>query len=411
MTQLQITLDEQLLHQLFLGNSKESGMNILLETILNQVLKAQAGEQVSAEKYERSEARTDYRNGSYPRQLKTRVGTLSLNVPRLRNGHFSTDLFKRYQRSEQALVLSLMEMVINGVSTRRVSQITEELCGTDFSKTTVSDLCGQLDPVVKGWNNRPLRGNYPFLFVDAVYTKVRENGRVRSCGVLISYGINDKGYRTILGLKIDDSESTDAWKNYFDWLKSRGLKSVDMVISDDHGGIVSAVQKAFQGATWQRCQAHFLRNVHDRLPKALKSEGTEQVKAILYAPNLEVARTLLNAFLKDYQDKAPKVTELVEDAFDDVTAVLPLPEPYRRRLRTTNGMERLNEEFRRRERVIRIFPNRQSVIRLMGSVLMEKDEKWIEGRHYLKMEDYFEWRAKQPKSPDRSSNVTTLYPG
>ncbi|WP_346222279.1 IS256 family transposase [Heyndrickxia faecalis] len=411
MAQLQITLDEQLLHQLFLGDSKESGINALLEAILNQVLEAQASEQLKAEKYERNEARIDYRNGSYPRQLKTRVGKLSLYVPRLRNGHFSTDLFQRYQRSEQALVLSLMEMVINGVSTRRVSQITEELCGSDFSKSTVSNLCGQLDPVVTGWNNRPLEGSYPFLFVDAIYTKVRENGRVRSRGVLISYGVNEKGYRSILGLKVDDSESTEAWKNYFDWLKSRGLKGVDVIVSDDHGGLVSAVQKAFQGATWQRCQAHFLRNVHDRLPKHLESEGTEQVKAILHAPDIETAHTLLQSFLNTYQDKAPKVTEMVEEAFDDVTAALSLPEPYRRRLRTTNGMERLNEKFRRREQVIRIFPNRDSVIRLMGSVLMEKDEKWAEGRRYLKMEDYFEWKAKQPKSSDQSNKATDIYSG
>ncbi|TGA95347.1 IS256 family transposase [Sporolactobacillus shoreae] len=409
MAQLQITLDEQLLHQLFLGDAKNSGMNALLEAILNQVLKAQASEQVKAEKYERSEERTDYRNGSYPHQLKTRVGNLTLNVPRLRNGHFSTDLFHRYQRSEQALVLSLMEMVINGVSTRRVSQITEELCGTDFSKTTVSDLCGHLDPIVVGWNNRPLKGSYPFLLVDAVYTKVRENGRIRSRGILVSYGINEEGYRTILGLKIDDSESTEAWQNYFHWLKARGLKGVDVVVSDDHGGLVSAVQKAFQGATWQRCQAHFLRNVRDRLPKPLKSEVSEQVKAILHAPDVLTAQTLLHSFLAVYQEKAPRVTELVDAAFDDVTAVLALPEPYRRRLRTTNGMERLNEEFRRRERVVRIFPNQDSVVRLMGAVLMEQDEKWSDGRCYLKMEDYFDWKAKQPKTTP-SSKVTAIYP-
>ncbi|SFH01200.1 IS256 family transposase [Sporolactobacillus nakayamae] len=409
MAQLQITLNEQLLHQLFLGDSKESGVDALLEAILNQVLQAQAGEQVKADRYEHNEERTDYRNGTYPRNLKTRVGKLSLNVPRLRNGHFSTDLFARYQRSEQALALSLMEMVINGVSTRRVSQITEELCGTEFSKTTVSSLCGRLDPVVNGWNNRPLEGSYPFLFVDAVYTKVREDGQVRSRGVLISYGINEKGYRTILGLKIDDSESTEAWKNYFDWLKGRGLKGVDVVVSDDHGGLVAAVQKAFQGATWQRCQAHFLRNVRDHLPKALKSEGGEQVKAILHAPDLTTARTLLQGFLNTYQEKAPKATALVEAAFDDVTAVLPFPEAYRHRLRTTNGMERLNEEFRRRERVIRIFPNRESVIRLMGSVLMEMNEKWLEGRRYLDMTNYAEWKAQKLQKQNQKSKVTSIY--
>lgn len=411
MAQLQITLDEKILHQLFFGNTHESGVKALLESILNQVLQAQAGEQLNAGKYERCEERTDYRNGVYPRTLKTRVGKLNLNIPRLRNGHFSTDLFSRYQRSEQALDLALMEMVINGVSTRRVSQITEKLCGTEFSKTTVSDLCGRLDPVVNGWNNRPLEGRYPFLFVDAVYTKVRENERVRSRGVLISYGINEKGQRTILGLKIDDSESTEAWTHYFDWLKGRGLKGVDVVVSDDHGGLVKAVRKAFQGATWQRCQAHFLRNVRDALPKNLRTEGHARVRTLLHAPNMETARVLLRSFLDDYQDKAPKATQLVEEAFDDVTAVLPLPELYRRRVRTTNVLERLNLEFRRREQVIRIFPNRESINRLMGSLLQEKNEIWSEERCYLKMDDYFVWKQDQSKKQHQSSKITTINPG
>jgi Transposase and inactivated derivatives len=191
MAQLQITLTEKLLHQLFLNDSKEAGVNALLETVLNQVLQAQASEQIQAEKYERSENREDYRNGTYPRGLTTRVDRMALHVPRLRNGHFSTELFERYQRGERALVLALMEMVVNGVSTRRVSQITEKLCGADFSKSTVSELCSRLDPAVEAWNNRSLKDHlYPFVFVDAVYTRVRENGRIRSKGVLISYGVN-----------------------------------------------------------------------------------------------------------------------------------------------------------------------------------------------------------------------------
>ncbi|MDD9150929.1 IS256 family transposase, partial [Sporolactobacillus sp. CQH2019] len=351
MAQFQITLDEKILHQLLFSDTHEAGIKALLEAILNQILQAQAGEQLGAGNYERTPERTDYRNGTYPRALKTRIGKLTLNIPRLRNGRFSTELFGRYQRSEQALDLALMEMVINGVSTRRVSQVTEQLCGTEFSKTTVSELCQRLDPIVEGWNNRPLDGRYPFLFVDAVYTKIRENGRVRSRGVLISYAISNRGQRVILGLKVDDSESTTAWKDYFDWLKGRGLKGVDLVISDDHGGLVQAVQEAFQGATWQRCQAHFLRNVRDVLPKALRDEGEARVRTILQAPDIETARTLLQKFLNDYDDPAPKATQLMEDGFDDVTAVLPLPEFYRRKVRTTNILERLNQEFRRRERV------------------------------------------------------------
>jgi transposase-like protein len=396
MAQLQVTLNEQVLHQLFADDPKGSGMKTLMETILNQLLQAQAKEQLQAAPYERKANRTDYRNGTYPRQLTTRVGRLQLHVPRLRNGHFSTQLFQRYQRSERALILALMEMVVDGVSTRRVSQITETLCGTAFSASTVSDLCGQLDPLVQAWNNRSLKAHaYPFLFVDAVYTKVRENGRIRSKGVMMAYGINDAGYRNILGLKVGDSESEAAWRDYFRWLKARGLHGVDILTSDDHGGLVAAVTQTFQNVSWQRCQAHFLRNVRERLGKNQKRPIGERVREILHAPNTQVAKELLDAFSADYEQQLPTITQLVENAYPDVTAVLPLPETYRRRVRTTNGLERLNEEFRRRERVIRIFPNVDSVVRLMGALLMELDEQWSSGRRYLNMDAYWTWRAKE----------------
>lgn len=207
MTQYQINVSSELLHQLFLADSKDAGIAALLESILNQVLKAQATEQLGAEHYERSGERLGYRNGSYPHKLTTRVGQLTLQVPRFRDGQFSTELFARYQRSEQALVLAMMEMVLNGVSTRKVTKVTEELCGTGFSKSTVSELCKQLDPIVTEWNNRKLEKAYPFLIVDALYVKVREYGHVRSRGVMIATGINEDGHREILGLTVDDTES------------------------------------------------------------------------------------------------------------------------------------------------------------------------------------------------------------
>src|SRR5664280_823376 len=216
MAQYQITLDSEILQQLFLGDSKESGVNKLLETVLNQVLKAQVTEQISAEHYQRTEDRKAYRNGSYPHQLTTRVGTITLHVPRLRDGNFSTELFTRYQRSEQAFVLALLEMVINGVSTRKVSLITEELCGVELSKSTVSELCKRLDPLVIAWNSRPLSDTrFPFVLVDALYLKVREEGRVRSRGVMIAAGINESGYREILGLMLGDTESEESWTEFF----------------------------------------------------------------------------------------------------------------------------------------------------------------------------------------------------
>jgi Transposase and inactivated derivatives len=362
MAQYQITLDEQLLHQLFIGESREAGVAALLETVLNQVLKAQATEQLQAEHYERTEERKGYRNGTYPHTLTTRVGKLTLRVPRFRDGAFSTELFARYQRSEQALVLALMEMVINGVSTRKVTRVTEELCGAEFSKSTVSELCKELDPIIQEWAQRTLTGReYPFLLVDAMYVKVREDGRVRSRGVMIATGINDSGLREILGLKIGDTESEASWGSFFTELKQRGLHGVDVVTSDQHGGLVKAVRTHFQGVTWQRCQTHCMRNILDASPKALRPEIKAHVRAIFDAANTQLSRELLQKTTGTFAQTAPKAMQILEDSFDDATAVLALPAEVRVRTRTTNAVERLNKELRRRERVIGIFPNRESV--------------------------------------------------
>ncbi|WP_143287148.1 IS256 family transposase, partial [Caenibacillus caldisaponilyticus] len=259
MAQYNITISDEILHGFL---SQDQGLAKLLEQVLNQILEAQLTDQLGAGRYERTEGRKGYRNGSYPRQLTTRVGRLTLRVPRTRDGEFSTELFQHYQRSEQALVLALMEMVVNGVSTRKITQITEELCGTSFSKSTVSSLCKGLDPMIQDWNDRSLHEHvYPFVLVDAIYTKVRENGRVRSRAVLIATGVNEEGYREILGLQIGNSESESSWSEFFGWLKDRGLRGVDLIISDQHGGLVQAIEKHFQGATWQRCQTHFIRNI------------------------------------------------------------------------------------------------------------------------------------------------------
>ncbi|MBX5437132.1 MAG: IS256 family transposase [Alicyclobacillaceae bacterium] len=397
MAQYQITVDDQILKGLF---QQDGGVAKLVEQVLNQILQAQVTEQLKAAPYERTEARQGYRNGTLPHTLTTRVGRLVLRVPRVRNGQFSTELFARYQRSEQALVLALMEMVINGVSTRKVAKITEELCGTEFSKSTVSELCKRLDPIVHAWNNRSLREHqYPFVFVDALVLRVREDDRVRSRAAMIATGVNEEGYREVLGLMLGDSESEASWREFFSWLKSRDLRGVDIVVSDSHSGLVKALQTEFQGCTWQRCQTHFMRNLLDATPKALQEEVYKRVRAILDAPDMKTARMLKNDFVEEYADKAPKAVQVLEDGFDDVTAVLALPDRYRRRLRTTNGVERLNEEIRRREKVIRIFPNRESAIRLLGALLMEIDEAWSTGHRYLNMQEYWEWRKEQQAKP------------
>lgn len=407
MAQYQITVDSEILHHLFLKDSKDDGVAKLLESVLNQILKAQVTEHLSAEPYERTGERQGYRNGSYPHKLTTRVGAITLRVPRIRGGKFSTELFARYQRSEQALVLALMEMVVNGVSTRKVAKVTEELCGTELSKSTVSDLCKQLDPIVTTWNARPLQDErYPFLIVDAMVLKVREEGRVRARGALMAIGVNQEGHREVLGLMLGDSESEASWNEFFSWLKSRGLCGVDLVVSDHHAGLIRSIRQHFQGVTWQRCQTHFLRNLLDATPKAWRGDLHARVRACLDAPDPETARILVNRVLEDFETKAPKAMSILEAGIEDAMAVLSLPEKYRKRLRTTNSLERLNEEVRRRERVIRIFPNRASALRLLGALLMEVDEKWASGRKYLDMTEYLEWRKSKEKPQPKVTRIS-----
>ena len=248
-------------------------MKTLVEPILNQILDAQLTDHLEAKPYERTEDRKGYRNGSRTRQFNTRIGQLNLRVPQTRNGQFSSELFQRYQRSEQAFLLAIMQMVINGVSTRKITSITEELCGTQFSKSTVSRLCGQLDALVTAWNNRPLNSKaYPFLLVDAMRIKVRRNQRVQPNSVLIVTGVNDEGYREILGFHVGDSESFSTWETLFRRLKERGLSGVYSVTSDNHKGLVKAVQKHFQGVTWQRCQVHFKKMYWMQLPPVTRQK-------------------------------------------------------------------------------------------------------------------------------------------
>lgn len=394
MAQFNITISKELLHGLFLSKGKDEAFAKLMEEIFNQVLIAQSTEQLGAQPYERTEERTAYRNGTRDRDMTTRIGTLTLKVPRHRDGQFSTELFSRYQRSEQALILAMMEMVVNGVSTRKVEKITEELCGKKFSKSTVSELLKGLDPIVKAFKTRPLKAQYPFIQVDAIYLKVRENGRVASKGLLVAVGINEEGYREIIGFNLANSETEDSWGTFFNSLKDRGLKDIRLVTSDNHKGLVNAVRKHFQGASWQRCQTHFSRNVIDSTPKSLQPEIKEDLRNLYNAIDIENARKYRDQIFAKYDARAPKAIAVLDEGFDDIIAVLSLPIYYRKRLRTTNGVERLNQEIRRRERVIRIFPNEASAERLMGALLMEQDEKWQTGRKYLDMALFYRSQDK-----------------
>jgi len=406
MAHFQITLtDEQL--KAFL--SGKGGMKTLVEPVLNQVLDAQLTNHLEAEPYERTEDRKGYRNGFRSRQLKTRIGKLSLRVPQTRNGQFDSGLFQRFQRSEQSFLLIMMEMVIQGVSTRKVTAITEELCGTRLSKSTVSRLCGQLDGLVTAWNNRPLASNaYPFLLVDAMRIKVGRNHRVQSDSILIVVGVNQEGYREILGFSVGDSESFDTWEGLFRRLKERGLSGVHSITSDNHKGLVKAVQKHFQGTIWNRCQVHFKKNVLDATHNRYKADMKDWLNRILDARTERDAWVLFHQCAKEMEGKADKALRCLEEGLTDVMALCDLPDRFRLRLRTTNMVERLNEEVRRRERVIRIFPNEHSAYRLIGAVLMECDEKWSTGRLYLNMELFRQWLEKGPALSTERAAVTAF---
>jgi len=386
--------------------SGQNGLANLVEAVLNQILEAQVAETLGADRHERSDERQGYRNGYRTRTLYTRVGPVTLQVPQTRDGSFSTDIFKRYQRSEQAFVLALMEMVVQGVSTRKVSAITEELCGASFSKSTVSELCVGLDARVKVFNERSLEGEYPFVMVDALFIKSRQGDRVVKRAALIASGIRADGHREILGVQIGDSENYTTWEDMFKWLKGRGLSGVYFVISDDHCGITKAVDKHFQGATWQRCQVHLMRNLLGHSPTRLRGEVAAAAKLVFQAADMTEARRRLTEFVEQFDKSAPKVVACMEAGFEDAMAIMALPEKYRKRLRTTNMQERLNEEVRRRERVIRIFPNDESALRLIGALLAEQNEVWQE-RKYLDMDEFNEWADAQIAAK-QGSNIVAL---
>ena len=378
----------------------DRGIEVLLEPILNQILQAEMTDYLGAKPGERTDDRRGYRNGSYKRQLTTRVGRLELEVPRDRKGEFQTALFQRYQRSEKALVLALMQMVVQGVSTRRVKKITTELCGREFSSSTVSRLTEDLDQQVEAWTERSLEADYPFLVLDAMQLNVRRQGAVRSTTVMLAVGINTDGQREILGLETAFSETEEGWRRFIRGLKERGLSGVELATSDAHPGLIQALREAFPGLIWQRCQAHFRRNVLDQTPSSYRDRMHQVLDQLLEAPSQKEAQSRFNEAASELEEKAPAAYEILEEGLVDATAVLALPGKYRRRLCTTNMVERFIQEVRRREKVIRIFPDLSAVKRLVGALCAETHEEWSTGRRYLTMDEYFEWKtAQQEEKP------------
>jgi len=406
MADFEVTLSGSKLKDLL---TRDDGLQGLIEDVLNQVLEAQMTEHIGAGRHERSETRQAYRNGHRMRRLYSRVGPLSLRVPQSRDGGFSTEVFRRYQRSEQALVLALMEMVVNGVSTRKVTAITEELCGASFSKSTVSQLCMELDLRVETWNERSLSDTrYPLVIVDALVIKVRKDKAVRPISALTAIGISDSGHREILGLSLGDSENEASWNRMFSWLKQRGLRDVFLIVSDAHQGLRNAADRHLQGVIWQRCQVHFRRNILGLTPKNHRAQMAGLLEKVLKAEEHEEAWKAFAVLAEQMGGKADKAIDDLENGLEDALAVLMLPEKYRKRLRTTNMAERLNEEIRRRERVIRIFPNEDSALRLIGALLAEQHETWSTGRRYLGMTEFLEWEEEWNRSNRENSSPARL---
>lgn len=362
----------------------DDGFRRLLESVVQRVLDEELTAFLGAESYERTDARQGYRNGYRPRQLKTRVGTLELMVPQDREGRFSPSLFERYQRSEKALLLALVEMYVQGVSTRKVKRITEVLCGLEISKSQVSELAKGLDAEVESWRNRRLEKLYPYLIVDARYEKVRRGPQVESMGVLIVVGIAEDGRREILGTYMAPAENDTTWTDAFADLEKRGLRGVRFVVSDDHKGLRSAIERSFTGALWQRCQVHFLRNVLGHVSKKDRKWVMEMMRRITNADTLSEARDKMQAAVAALEKRYPKVAALLDEHGEEILSVYQLPESHRKKMRTTNMLERENEELRRRTRVVRIFPNEQSCLRLVSALAIERSEEWQE-RRYMDM--------------------------
>ncbi len=359
----------------------------IVERVLQELLETEMTEHIGAAPYERSATRIGQRNGHKPRTLRTRVGTLNLLVPQDREGTFSTKLFARYQRNEKALVLALMEMYVEGVSTRKVKEITEELCGTSFSKSLVSSLAGCLDSELRAWRSRPLKAKaYPYVFVDARYEKARVDHKVVSQGVLVVSAVRDDGFREILTVEVADTESEATYQELFRSLKRRGLKGVELVVSDDHEGLKAAIFRHFQGASHQRCQVHYQRNLLGMVGAAKRKELASDLKAVFAAPEREMALGLSSSVAQKWRGKShPKVAEHIEEHIEECLTCLAFPEAHHRRIRTTNGLERLNQEIKRRTRVVRIFPNREACLRLVTALAVEQSEEWVTGRRYLDM--------------------------
>lgn len=360
-------------------------MKALMKEALQEVLEGEMTEFLGAAPSERTQERQGYRAGYYGRNLVTRIGKLELRVPRDRHGEFSTAVFERYQRSEKALVAALAEMYVQGVSTRKVKAITEELCGHQFSASTISSINKGLDESLAKFANRRLDDEYPYLILDARYEKVREDSVIRSQAVMIAIGINWEGQRQVLAVEMANRESQSSWKTFLSRLKQRGLHGVEFVVSDDHAGLKRAIEEVLTEASWQRCYVHFLRNALDYLPRKADDDCLQELRWIYDRRDIQEAERDLASWIGKWQGRYPKLVDWVEANIGQTLSFYRLPRAHHKHLKSTNMLERLNEEIKRRTRVVRIFPNTESCLRLVRALCVETHETWLEDSRYLNM--------------------------
>jgi putative transposase len=364
------------------------GMDQVMSIMVNEAMKVERANALRASPYERTPDRLGHANGYKGKNVKSRLGNLALAIPQVRGGvEFYPSALEKGERSERALKLCMAQMYIEGVTTRKVSTVLEKMCGLDFSSTDVSRATSLLDDELERWRNRPL-GKVEYLIVDARYEKVRMNGAVVSCAVLIATGVLVDGRRSVLGVDVSMSEAEVHWRDFLQSLKERGMHGVKLVTSDDHSGLKKALQTVLPGAAWQRCQVHLQRNAAAYVPKLDMREGVAaDIRSIFNAPDLEEAERLLSKNVEKYRKKAARLSVWMEENIPDGLAVFALPATHRRRLRTSNMVERQNREIRRRTRVSGLFPNEAALLRLVSAILMEVSEEWESAdKVYLKLE-------------------------
>lgn len=356
------------------------GIPEMFRIIMNNAMKAERDQYLQADKYERTEDRLGYANGYKPKTIKSRVGEVTLDIPQVREGGFYPSSLEKGMRSERALLITLAEMYIQGVSTRKVTAIIEKMCGFEISAMQVSRATKQLDEILQQWRDRPL-GEIRYLFLDARYEKVRESGQIRDAAVLIATGISPEGERQVLGVSASLSEHRVHWRDFLQSLKDRGLRGVKLVTSDAHEGLGSARRSVFGSTPWQRCQFHLQQNAGAYVPRqSMRAEVAADIRDIFNAPDRSMAEKYLQMVIQKYAKSAPRLSSWLEANLAEGFTVFDFPTKHKRFIRTTNSLERVNREIRRRTRVVGIFPNEASCLRLISAILMETSEKWQIGK-------------------------------